>query len=159
MTSIPYSEPAVRARSDANAAPDAANVPSVDAGLALLRIIVGLVFVAHGAQKFFVFGLDGVAASFGQMGVPLAGIVGPLVAAGEFFGGAALMVGLLTRFAGAGLAAIMLGALFTVHLANGFFLPSGIEFVLTLFATAAALALTGPGRYSADHLIAHRKEV
>lgn len=130
----------------------------IDAGLALLRIVVGVVFMAHGGQKLFVFGLDGVAGAFGGMGVPFAGIVGPLVAVGELLGGFALIAGIFTRLAGVGLAMIMLGALFTAHLAAGFFLPNGYEFVLTLFAATAALALTGAGRYSVDRLIARNRE-
>lgn len=130
----------------------------IDAGLALLRVIIGVVFMVHGGQKLFVFGLDGVAGGFAQMGVPMAGLIGPLVAGGEFLGGLALISGLLTRLAGVGLAIIMLGAIFTAHLPAGFFLPNGYEFVLTLFAASATLALTGPGRYSLDRLLAQRKE-
>ena len=68
----------------------------------------------------------------------------------QFFGGLALVLGLFTRVAGIGLAGVMLGAMLFVHLKAGFFLPSGYEFVLTLFAAALALALTGPGAYSLD---------
>ena len=157
--SLGSSRPASRADSAVAATAAHASTARLDAGLALLRLVVGVVFMAHGGQKLFVFGLDGVAGAFAQMGVPFAAVIGPLVAAGEFLGGLALIAGVLTRLAGAGLAFIMLGAIFTAHLPAGFFLPNGYEFVLTLFAASAALALTGGGRYSGDHLIARRMEV
>lgn len=146
--------------SNAGAPTRAAAVPStgrLDGALAVLRVIVGSVFVAHGAQKLFVFGMAGVAGAFGGMGVPLAGIVGPAVALVEFFGGLALLAGLLTRLAGVGLAIVMVGAMLLVHLPAGFFAPNGIEFNLTLFGAAVALALAGPGRFSVDAILAGRR--
>ena len=129
-----------------------------DIGLAILRTIVGLVFAVHGAQKLFVFGFAGVTGAFTQMGIPMAAVAGPAVALLEFFGGIALIIGLLTRFAGLGLAINMLGAILFVHAKAGFFAPNGVEFVLTLLAGAAALAIAGGGRYSIDALIASRAD-
>ena len=129
----------------------------IDIGLTTLRIAIGTIFAAHGAQKLFVYGFDGVTGAFTQMGIPLAGIAGPLTGLVEFFGGLALIAGLLTRLAGFGLAITMLGAIGFVHLAGGFFAPNGVEFPLALFAAAAALAFTGAGRYSLDALIAGRR--
>jgi putative oxidoreductase len=130
----------------------------VDAGLTLLRVATGTIFVAHGAQKLFVHGLDGVAGGFAQMGLPFPGVMGPLVGFVELFGGLALIAGLLTRLAGVGLTAVMLGALFLVHLPAGFFLPNGYEFVLILAASATTLVITGAGQYSVDALLARRQQ-
>ena len=131
---------------------------NTDLGLAVLRVTTGAIFVAHGAQKLFVYGLDGVAGGFAQMGIPFPALVGPVVALLEFFGGLALMTGLLTRLVSAGLAINMLGAFLLVHLPAGFFLPNGYEFVLLLGASAIALTLSGAGRYSIDALIGRRRE-
>jgi putative oxidoreductase len=129
----------------------------VDVGLGILRATTGIIFIAHGAQKLFVFGFDGVAGAFGQMGVPMAALIGPAVALLEFFGGLALLAGLLTRLAALGLAVNMLGAMFLVHLPAGFFLPNGYEFVLMLFGAALTLVITGPGTLSLDGRLSTRR--
>jgi len=131
---------------------------ALDLGLLVLRAVIGAIFVAHGAQKLFVFGIAGVTGGFESMGVPLAGVMGPAVALTEFLGGITLIAGLLTRVTGVALAGIMLGAALLVHLPAGFFLPNGYEFVLVLMAGAGALALTGAGAFSVDALIARRAD-
>ena len=131
----------------------------LDAGLTLLRVVTGITFMAHGGQKLFVYGFDGVAGGFAQMGVPFPGLIGPLVGFVEFLGGLALVAGLLTRLAGGGLTGVMLGAMILVHLQAGFFLPNGYEFVLVLAASATTLAMTGAGRYSLDARISRRQPV
>lgn len=119
-------------------------------GLTILRIIVGIVFIAHGSQKLFVFGIHGVVGAFGQMGVPLPQIAGPLIAILEFAGGIGLVIGFLTRIFAALLACDMLGAILLVHLRNGFFLPNGFEFAFTLLGACIVLAVAGPGDYAVD---------
>ena len=128
----------------------------IDTALAVLRVVLGVTFILHGGQKLFVYGFDGVAGAFGQMGIPAAEIVGPFVALVEFFGGIAIVLGLLTRLAALGIGATMVVAILAVHLKQGFFNPGGIEFPLALLASAVALVLTGAGAYSADAAIAKR---
>lgn len=127
-----------------------------DLGLAILRVVLGVIFIAHGGQKLFVFGFDGVTGAFGQMGVPAPGLIGPAIALIEFFGGIAIALGFVTRLAALGIGATMVGAIVLVHLPAGFFAPAGIEFPLSLLAAAATLTITGAGRYSLDALISRR---
>jgi putative oxidoreductase len=125
-------------------------------GIAVIRIVTGIVFTVHGAQKLFVYGFAGVTGAFAKMGVPIPGLMGPFIALLEFFAGMALIIGLLTRLAALGLMCNMLGAIVLVHLAGGFFLPAGYEFALTLFGACLAIVLAGPGALSADRAIASR---
>lgn len=119
--------------------------PAVDLSLLLLRVIVGVIFVAHGAQKLLgAFGGHGLAATVGQMG-PL----GYPVTIGEFFGGLGLIVGFLSRFSGASLIVIMVGAIVMVHGKNGFFSQGGgFEYNLALIGLLAPVLIAGPGRFA-----------
>ena len=128
-----------------------------DKGIALLRIVVGGIFVAHGAQKLFAFGIPGLAGFMGQIGVPFPLVSAVAVTAAEFLGGLALVAGLFTRWAALPIAFSMLVAAVTVHLKAGFFLPNGVEYVLTLFAATVGLSLTGSGAFSIDRVLARRE--
>ncbi len=124
-------------------------------GLAVLRVAVATIFIRHGAQKLFVFGFAGVTGAFTHMGVPFPGLMGPLIGVLEFFGGIALVIGLLTRLVALGFVCDMLGAILLVQLKNGF---SRYELEFLLLGSSLALVLTGAGSFSVDALIASRQE-
>lgn len=128
-----------------------------DVVLLVTRIAVGGVFLAHGWQKLTEWGLDGTAASFDQMGVPLPTASAWFAAFVELAGGAALIAGLAVPVVGVLLALDMLGAFLLVHAGNGVFVGgNGYELVLTLGAAALLFAALGAGRFSLDRLLAPR---
>ncbi|MGH7469147.1 MAG: DoxX family protein [Longimicrobiales bacterium] len=123
-------------------------------GIAILRVVLGIVFLAHGWQKAFTMGLGGVAGFFTQIGIPLPALAAVVVTTVELVGGLALMVGLGTRFVTIPLAIDMLAATLVFHLRNGFFITDGgVEFTLVLAAGAIALATIGPGAWALDNLM------
>ena len=122
-------------------------------GITILRVVVGIVFLAHGGQKLFVWGFGNVAGFFAQVGIPAPMLTAVVVTMVEFLGGLALLLGLFTRWAAIPLAVNMLGAFLTVHAKGGFFLPNGFEFVLTLLAANVALGFLGSGAASVDGLL------
>jgi putative oxidoreductase len=126
-------------------------------GLTILRVVVGIVFFAHGWQKVFGFGIHGVAGLMGSVGIPLPLVSAGIVMAVEFLGGALLILGVGTRLA-AGLNAIdMVVAILAVHLKNGFFAQTmGVELPLTLLAACVCLMMAGPGAASAEWLFARK---
>jgi len=126
-------------------------------GLSILRVAVGIVFVAHGSQKLFVFGFAGVQGMLTQLGFPIPMVLAWILTLVEFLGGIALVLGLYTRWAAILLAINMAVAILKVHLPGGFFLPKGFEFAFTLFAANIALALAGPGAASLDRLLFAKK--
>lgn len=133
------------------------SIIQLNTGLLLVRITTGTVFLVHGAQKLFQFGVAGVTGTFEEMGILAPAVVAPAVTAIEFFGGLALLVGFLTRPAAFALLVVMIGAAVFVHIPNGFFLPSGYEFALALGGVNALLMLTGGGAYSLDAAIATKR--
>jgi putative oxidoreductase len=124
--------------------------------IAILRIVTGIIFFAHGYQKVFVYGPAGVAQGFAGMHIPAPAITSILIAAIELLGGAALILGFGTRIAAALLACDMLGAILLVHGRNGFFLPTGFEFALTLLAASVALVIAGAGSASIDRVLSRK---
>ena len=133
-----------------------------DVALTILRVVLGTVFFAHGAQKmlgwFGGFGFHGTMGFFTNMGMPAP--LAFLIICTEFFGGLGLIVGLLTRIASFGIACLMVGAIFMVHLQNGFFMNwmgnqkgEGFEYHLLVLAMAAALLLRGAGAFSLDRAL------
>ncbi len=126
-------------------------------GLAILRVVVGIVFFVHGFQKLFLMGFGGVADMMGGFGVPASGLFAVVVTLVELLGGIALILGSATRLAAVLLAVDMLVATLMVHLPNGFSVQnSGYEFTLVLLATSVALAVAGPGEAALDRLLAAR---
>ncbi len=126
-----------------------------DLGLALIRLILGVVFAFHGAQKLFGwfggFGIDGTAQFFSGIGLPLPTLSAYLAGGVELFGGLLVMAGLLTRTSAAATAFTMFVASFTAH--SGFATANnGMEFPLTLALVSVALVLTGPGRLTVASL-------
>ncbi|KEZ49826.1 DoxX family protein [Metabacillus indicus] len=127
----------------------------LDLGLLLIRLVVGLSFMAHGAQKLFGsfggHGLKGTGGFFESIGIKPGVAMALLAGLAEFAGGALFAAGLFTPLAGAALAGTMLVAIFKVHAPNGFWAANnGYELNLTLLAVAVGVALTGAGAYSLD---------
>ncbi|HEY6660561.1 MAG TPA: DoxX family protein [Pyrinomonadaceae bacterium] len=124
---------------------------AVDWALLIARIIVGSVFMVHGAQKLFgAFGGPGLSAVVQGMGP-----IGYLVTIGEFFGGLGLIVGFLSRFSAASIIVIMLGAIGMVHSKIGFFMNwagkqpgEGFEYHLLAIAVLLTILIAGPGRFA-----------
>jgi putative oxidoreductase len=129
----------------------------VDTGFLLIRVVLGAIMGAHGAQKLFGWfgghGLAGTGSWLESMGLRPARVFAAVNGLAEFGGGALLALGLLTPLGAAAVAGVMFVAIATVHWRNGFFNSSGgYEFNLLIVAAALGLAFTGPGDISIDHL-------
>jgi putative oxidoreductase len=128
----------------------------MDLALLVLRVVVGLLFVGHGAQKLFgAFGgggLEGTAGMFDNIGLRPGWLHARAAGAAEFGGGALIALGLFTPFAAAILIAVMATAVITVHGPNGIWNTNkGYEFNLVLAAVVFALAGAGAGSWSLDN--------
>ena len=128
-----------------------------DLAVLAARVGLGVVFVAHGAQKLFTWGLSGTADAFAGMGVPAPQASALFAALVELVGGAALVLGVATPVVGLLLALDMLGAFLLVHVSKDVFIDAGgFELVAALGAAALVLAATGAGRLSVDHVVGSR---
>jgi len=128
-------------------------------GLTVLRIVVGIIFAAHGSQKLFGafggYGLAGTAQYMESIGLAPGYLMATLAGGTEFFAGLALIIGLLVRPAALGLTFLSLVAIFSVHISNGLFMSNnGYEFALALLGGSIAVLIEGAGKLSADRAIA-----
>jgi putative oxidoreductase len=126
-----------------------------------LRLVAGLIFTAHGAQKLFAwfggYGLDATGQWMESIGLAPGYALAVMAGSAEFIGGIFLVVGLLIRPTSAVLAITMLVAIFSVHINNGLFMSNnGYEFSLALLAISVSLLLSGAGKLSLDNLITER---
>jgi putative oxidoreductase len=131
----------------------------------VLRVTLGAVMFPHGAQKllgwFGGYGFDGTM-GFLTQNVGLPAPLAALVIVAEFFGSIALILGAFSRVAAVGIITIMVGAIITTHLPNGFFMNwtgqqagEGFEYHLLVIGMALAILVQGSGRYSLDRQLGH----
>jgi putative oxidoreductase len=130
----------------------------MELALLVLRLVVGLGFAAHGAQKLFGsfggYGIEGTGGFFDQLGLRPGKAHAWFAGTAEFFGGLLIALGLLTPFAAAALIGVMTAAILTVHRPNGFFnANNGYEYNLVLVASVFALAGIGAGEWSLDNAL------
>jgi putative oxidoreductase len=118
-----------------------------DAGLLIVRVVLGIIMLYHGWPK--VTNLGGTIEGFTGMGIPLPALAALFSTVAEVGGGLLLLLGVLTDVAGLLVAVDMLGAITFVHAKNGFAVnDGGVEWPLALLAMGLGIALAGPGRYS-----------
>ena len=127
-------------------------------GLLLIRLVFGLTFAGHGAQKLFGWfgghGLEGTGGFFDSIGVKPGKPMATLAGLGEFSGGLLFAAGLLTPLASLLITITMLVAIFTVTGKNGYWITeNGYEYSVAIIAVAVGVALTGPGAYAIDAFI------
>jgi len=130
-------------------------------GITILRILVGIIFMAHGSQKLFGmfggYGLEGTGQYMASLGLNPGYLMALLSGSAEFFGGLALFLGLLVRPAAVVLIVMLVVAILSVHIHNGLFMANnGYEFGLALLGGAIAVLFEGAGRISLDSVIASK---
>jgi putative oxidoreductase len=128
-------------------------------GLTVLRVIVGIIFIAHGSQKLFGafggYGLEGTGQYMESIGLTPGYLMALVSGSAEFFGGVAVLIGLLARPAAAVLILLLAVAIFSVHISNGLFMANnGYEFALALLGGSIAVLIEGAGKLSVDRAIA-----
>ena len=133
--------------------------PAGDIAVVVGRVLIGVVLIAHGWQKFFHTGIGGTAAGFAKIGIPLPTVAAGYAAAVEMVGGALLLLGAFTAVVGVLVTLDMLGAAMFVHIPKGqgiFVGTNGWELVGVIAAGALILAAFGAGRFSVDGFLAAR---
>jgi putative oxidoreductase len=130
----------------------------IDLGLLIIRLVIGVLFIGHGAQKLFGwfggYGLKGTGGWFESIGIKPGVIMALFAGLAELVGGILFALGFLTPLAGIMIAGTMVMAIVKVHAPNGLWATSnGYEFNLTLLAVAIGVALIGPGQYALDAFI------
>ena len=135
-----------------------------DTGMLIVRLALGIVMFPHGAQKLLGwFGGGGYAATMEGMSKMLPAVIVFLVIFCEFFGALSLITGLLGRLGALGILCVMVGAVLTVHLPNGFFMNwggnqkgEGFEYHILAIGIALAVLIKGSGRFSIDRALSDR---
>jgi putative oxidoreductase len=135
-----------------------------DAGMLLVRLALGIVIFPHGAQMLLGwFGGGGYTATMQGLSQMLPAVIVFLVIVCEFFGSLSLITGFLGRLGAFGVLCVMVGAIFTVHLPNGFFMNwsgkqagEGFEFHILAIGMALAVMVKGSGLFSVDRALSDK---
>ncbi|MGH2786098.1 MAG: DoxX family protein [Actinomycetota bacterium] len=127
----------------------------MDVGLLLLRLVVGALFIGHGAQKLFGafggYGLSGIGAFLEQLRFRKGRAMATLAGVTELTAGVLLVLGFLTPFAAAGIIGVMVSAILTIHLRNGMWNGNGgMEYPIVMCASVTAITIASPGAYAID---------
>ncbi|MDT7601729.1 MAG: putative oxidoreductase [Pseudonocardiales bacterium] len=134
--------------------------PVRDVALLVARVLLGVVLVAHGAQKLFSYGFDGTSGAFAKMGVPLPQVSAAYASVVELVGGGLLILGAATTIVSALVVLDMLGASLTTGSFTSIFVAShGFELEGMILVGALLLLVIGAGRFSIDHLLLSRRGV